>query len=109
MQRFGCVVKLRPDKIEDYEKYHSDVWPDVLKAINDSGICSYTIYRYNEWLFSHFELPDDISMEDAEKKIAADPTCQEWDPLMISFFDPLPESTDGSWLLMKEVWHQEEN
>ena len=109
MQRFGFVVKLKPDAIEEYEKYHSDVWPEVLAKINESGIRNYTVYRYKEWMFSHFELPEGISLEQAEKIIGEDPVSQKWDKTMIDLFEPLPESTDGSWLPMKEVWHQEDD
>ena len=34
MKRFGMVIGIQPDKIEEYKKLHAAVWPDVLKMIN---------------------------------------------------------------------------
>ncbi len=33
MKRYGMVIKLRPDKLDEYRKYHAEVWPDVLDMI----------------------------------------------------------------------------
>ena len=28
MKRYGMVIKLRPEKLGEYKKYHAEVWPD---------------------------------------------------------------------------------
>ena len=33
MQRYGMVIKLRPEKYEEYKRLHAAVWPDVLDMI----------------------------------------------------------------------------
>ncbi len=33
MKRYGMVIKLRPDKLDEYRKYHAEVWTDVLHMI----------------------------------------------------------------------------
>ena len=33
MKRYGTVIGLRPEKLEEYKKLHAAVWPDVLKMI----------------------------------------------------------------------------
>jgi L-rhamnose mutarotase len=107
MQRFGRVLKIREGKTEEYEKYHSDVWPEVLAAISASGIRNYSIFRYGRWLFSYFELPDKRAFEDASAEIAGSPACQRWEDLMKELQEPLPESGEANyWVVMKEVWHQ---
>ena len=33
MKRYGMVIGLRPEKLEEYNRLHAAVWPDVLKMI----------------------------------------------------------------------------
>ena len=58
MQRFGRVLRLRGNAEAEYESLHAVVWAEVLEAITLAGICNYSIYRYHQWLFSYYELPD---------------------------------------------------
>jgi len=56
VQRFGSVVKVKPEKIEEYKKLHASVWPDVLEMISKCNIRNYSIYYYkDDFLFSFFE------------------------------------------------------
>lgn len=106
MQRFGRVLHLRDGMEETYEKLHANVWPDVLKAISSSGISNYSIFRYQKWLFSYFELSDDLSMDDASQIFKHNDACQKWEAIMHDFQEPLPESQENLWWVpMREVWH----
>jgi len=105
MQRFGRVLRLQQGKELEYEKYHANVWPEVLAAIRDSGIRNYSIFRYQQWLFSCFELADDASLESIGKVFAACPACVEWEKLMHEIQEPLSESgKEDWWVPMKEVF-----
>ena len=33
MKRYGMVLKVRPEKFEEYKRLHADVWPGVLAMI----------------------------------------------------------------------------
>ncbi len=109
MQRFGRVLLLQKGKELEYAKYHAAVWPEVLAAIRQSGIHNYSIFRYQQWLFSYFELADDASLESVGKVFAACPACAEWEKLMHAFQEPLPESgkEDGG-VPMKEVFRYDD-
>jgi L-rhamnose mutarotase len=37
-QRSAFVLRVRPDKIDEYVPAHREVWPDMLRALKDSGI-----------------------------------------------------------------------
>ena len=45
MKRYGSVIRLLPEKYEEYKKLHSAVWPGVLAMIHQCGIRNYTIYH----------------------------------------------------------------
>lgn len=73
MKRYGMVIGIKPEKIEEYKLLHAAVWPDVLSMIKDCNIHNYSIYLRDNLLFSYFEYTGDDFEADMEK-MAADPT-----------------------------------
>ena len=55
MKRYGMVIKVRPEKLEEYKRLHAQVWPAVLKMIGECNIRNYSIYHKDGYLFSYFE------------------------------------------------------
>ena len=112
MKRYGMVIGLRPEKIEEYTKLHAAVWPGVLKTIKDCNIRNYSIYlrRLDDgkhYLFAYFEYTGKDFAADMAK-MAADPTTQKWWDVCIPCQDPLPTRVPGEWWAnMEEVFHTE--
>jgi len=54
MKRFCLALDLKEDTkmIAEYENYHKNVWPEVIKSIKGSGIEAFDIYRTGNRLFS---------------------------------------------------------
>jgi len=44
-QRSGFVLRVKPDKLEEYVRAHQQVWPEMLEALKGAGIRNYTIFR----------------------------------------------------------------
>ena len=44
-ERSGFVLRVRPDKIDEYVEAHREVWPEMLAALRSAGIRNYTIFR----------------------------------------------------------------
>lgn len=105
VQRFGSVIKVKPEKLEEYKKLHAAPWPGVMKMIHDCNIRNYSIYYKDGYLFSYFEYIGKDFKADMDK-MAADPTTQKWwkhtDPCQ----EPLPTRAPGEWWAkMEEVFH----
>lgn len=45
MKRTCFVLKIRPDRIEEYESRHAEVWPELLEAMSAAGIRNYSLSR----------------------------------------------------------------
>ena len=106
MQRFGRVLKLKPGKEAEYEQWHKNVWPENLQALRDSGIVNFTIFRYDRWLFSYFELPDHLTLDDVAAVTSEVEKCEQWEELMHNYQEALPESQGINWWVpMQEIWH----
>jgi len=96
MKRYGSVIGVRPEKLEEYKKLHANVWPEILDMINKCNIRNYSIYYHNGLLFSHFEyIGDDYEADMA--KMAADPKTQEWWTVCKPCQAPLESRKDGEW------------
>ena len=112
MKRYGMVIGLNEDKIEEYKKLHEAAWAEVLKTIEKCNIRNYSIYlhRLDEagyYLFSHFEYVGcDFDADMA--KMAADPTTQRWWDVCTPCQRPLKNRAKGEWWAnMTEVFHHE--
>ncbi len=105
MKRFGMVIKVKPDKLAEYKKYHASAWPEVLAMIRKCNIRNYSIYFKDGYLFSYFEYCGKNYDADM-KKMAADPKTQEWWAIMKPLQEPLPTRAEGEWWAnMEEVFH----
>ncbi len=105
MKRFGMVIKVKPDKLAEYKKYHAHAWPEILAMIRKCGIRNYSIYFKDGYLFSYFEYVGKNFDADM-KKMADDPKTQEWWAIMKPMQEPLPTRAEGEWWAnMEEVFH----
>jgi len=105
MQRYGSVIKLKPEKETEYKALHANAWPDVLKMIRACNIRNYSIYLKDGYLFSYFEYHGDNFAADMQK-MADDPTTQEWWKLTDPCQEPLETRQPGEWWVsMEEVFH----
>ena len=107
MKRYGMVIKVRPEKLEEYKRLHAKVWPAVLRTISECNIRDYSIYHKDGYLFSYFEYHGgDFDADMA--KMAADPVTQEWWAVCEPCQEPLPTRAPGEWWAdMEEVFHTE--
>lgn len=105
MKRYGMVIKVRPDKLQEYERLHANAWPGVLKMLKECNIRNYSIYHKDDMMFSYFEyMGDDFDADMA--KMAADPTTQKWWDVCKPCLEPLQTRAEGEfWADMEEVFH----
>ena len=107
MQRFGQLIGVQPERLEEYVRYHAAVWPEVLDMISQCNIRNYSIFHKDHLLFAYFEyVGDDYDADMA--KMAADPKTQEWWDIMMPMQQPIPNHDEGEWwATMQEVFHTE--
>ena len=107
MKRFGSIIKVRPEKLEEYKKLHAAVWPGVLRVINECKIRNYSIYYKDGMLFSYYEYTGKDYEADMAK-MAADPLTQKWWEVCKPWQMPLETRSEGEWWAdMEEVFHHD--
>ncbi|MEN3185663.1 MAG: L-rhamnose mutarotase [Atribacterota bacterium] len=105
MKRYGMVIRVKPEKLEEYKQLHANPWEGVLKTIKECNIQNYSIFYHDGYLFGYFEYTGDNYEEDM-KKMAADPITQEWWSLCKPCQEPLSSRKEGEWWAeMEEVFH----
>ena len=88
MERHGSMIKVKPERFEEYKAYHANVWPEVLDMITQCNIRNFSIYHKDSYMFSYFEyIGDDFKADMA--KMAADPKTQEWWSVVGPMLEPL--------------------
>ncbi len=107
MKRYGMVIKARPGKLDEYKKYHANVWPEVIEMIKKCNFRNYSIYEKDGYLFTYFEyVGNDFPVDMA--KMAADPKTQEWWAVVRPLQEPLPSRKECEWWAeMDEVFHMD--
>jgi L-rhamnose mutarotase len=112
MKRYGTVIEVKADRVEEYKRLHTAVWPDVLALIKACNLQNYSIYlrklpdaKY--YLFSYFEYAGSDFASDMAKMAAA-PETQRWWAVCKPCQEPLPDCAQGEWwAAMEEVFHQD--
>ena len=107
MKRYGQIIELKPERLEEYVKLHAEVWPAVLKRITDCNIRNYSIYLKDLSLFSYFEyVGEDFEADMA--LMAADPEIQKWWDVCKPCMLPLENREEGEWWAdMEEIFHHD--
>jgi L-rhamnose mutarotase len=105
VRRFGQLINVRPEAIDDYERLHAAPWPGVLEQIRRSNIRNYSIFREGTQLFEYFEyVGDDFAADMAA--MAADAETQRWWALTDAMQVPLPDREPGTWWkTLREIFH----
>ncbi len=105
MKRVGWICKIRPEKIEEYKRYHAAVWPEILDLIRQCYIRNYSIYLKDDVLFSYLEYTGTDFQADMAK-MGANKKTQEWWAIMKPMMVPLPTRKPGEWWAEgEEVFH----
>ena len=103
--RYGSVIRVKPEKLDEYKALHADPWPGINIKLKQCNIRNYSIYYRDGYLFSYFEYTGDDFEQDM-KKMAEDSLTQAWWKLTDPCQEPVESAGIGVWWApMEEVYH----
>jgi L-rhamnose mutarotase len=107
MPSYGLTLLLKDDAdvIERYKQHHREAWPEVIARLKEIGITEMKIYLIDRRLFMYMEAVAGFDPDRDFPKLNDLPRYREWDELMSSMQERVPEARDGEWwAAMEEVF-----
>jgi L-rhamnose mutarotase len=83
-RRSAFVLRVRPDRVDEYVEAHGNVWPEMLGALRGAGIRNYSIFRDGNQVFGYFEADD---LQAATEYLARQPVCTRWQDAMAELLE----------------------
>jgi L-rhamnose mutarotase len=106
-RRYCLTLDLKKDEqlIANYKRFHQHVWPEIKESIRNSGIEDMEIYLLGTRMFMVMEVNEVFSFQAKQTADLENPKVQEWEMLMWTFQQALPEAKPGEkWLLMERIF-----
>jgi L-rhamnose mutarotase len=83
-QRTGFVLRVKPDRVDEYVQAHAHVWEEMREALTAAGIRNYTIFRSGNEMFGYFEADD---MAAVEAYLAGQEVSARWQDAMADLLE----------------------
>jgi L-rhamnose mutarotase len=109
-RRFVLTLDLKDDEAahEQYRRYHTAVWPEVLDALRAAGVTGMEIYQLGSRLCMVMEVNAEFNFARKAEIDAQSQAVQDWERLMWRFQRPLPTAGPGEkWVVMKRIFSWE--
>jgi len=100
MKRYARTLNLKDDAdaIARYRAHHRAVWPEVERGLRQIGVERMLIWLLGRRLFMLMETDDAFAPdEDFARYLEAEPRVREWQALMESLQEPVPDAKPGEW------------
>jgi L-rhamnose mutarotase len=104
LQRVCFLLNVRPEKLEEYKARHREVWPEMIRALRDSGWKNYSLFlRPDGLLVGYLETPN---FEQALAEMKRRDVNARWQREMAPFFmGTNGGGPDESMVPIEEVFH----
>jgi L-rhamnose mutarotase len=104
MERVCFLLRVRPDRLEEYRERHRAVWPEMLDALRVTGWRNYSLFLDDDGLLVGYLETDDFGA--AVAGMEATDVNARWQAEMAEFFElPSGERPDTGLRRLEEVFH----
>jgi L-rhamnose mutarotase len=104
MERVCFLLRVRPDRLDEYRARHAAVWPDMLDALRAAGWANYSLFLDDDGLLVGY-----LETEDFAAAVAAMEETEvnaRWQAEMAPFFElPADARPDTGLRRLQEVFH----
>jgi L-rhamnose mutarotase len=106
-RRYCFLLRVRPDRMEEYRRRHEKVWPEMLSALADTGWRNYSLFLGDDGLLVGYVEADDLQASLAA--MARTDVNTRWQAEMAPFFAGLEgRGPDEGLVLLDEIFHLED-
>ena len=86
MERVCCMMRVRPERLDEYKARHREVWPEMLDALRATGWSNYSLFLADDGLLIGYLETEDFAA--AQAAMEAKDVNARWQAEMAEFFDP---------------------
>jgi len=104
MIRKAFLTRVKPGMIDQYEKSHNPIWPELHDVLKKHGISNYSIFHdaKRSQLFGYMEIED----EEKLKKLSSNEVCQKWWRYMTEYLvSDSEDSVKAQEAELSEIFH----
>ena len=102
--RICFLLKIRQEKVEEYKKKHTQVWPEMQDALRATGWRNYSLFLKPDGLLVGYLEADNFEKSLADMKNY--PVNERWQAHMTPFFEALSHGrADDNMIPLEEVFH----
>lgn len=106
MRRYCIQQQVKPEFLEEYKQAHAAVWPEMLRALKESGWNNYSLFlREDGLLIGYVESPDLAAAQEAMGRTEVN---ERWQAAMSRFFVDLDTPPDEAFVQIEEVFNLED-
>jgi L-rhamnose mutarotase len=106
MPRYCFQLQVKPERIAEYRERHAAVWPEMLRALADTGWHNYSLFLRPDGLLIGYVESTDLAA--AQAAMDATEVNHRWQAEMGEFFADLDVPPDQGLQLLEEVFHLED-
>ena len=102
MERYAWKAVVKDGCIEEYQRRHNEIWPELVAVLKEAGIVNYSIWNVGNELFGYYECEKGVDF--AAKTQADSPIVDKWNEYMkdVMIMEMDPET--GAQFMLKEVF-----
>ncbi|MFF0943995.1 L-rhamnose mutarotase [Kocuria sp. CPCC 205300] len=105
-ERVCFRLQVKQQHLAEYTRHHAAVWPDMLRALKDTGWHNYSLFLGEDGLLIGYLETEDLAA--AQAGMAATEVNARWQAEMAPFFEDLDLPPDQGFLRLAEVFHLED-
>jgi L-rhamnose mutarotase len=100
MERVCFLLRVKPDRLDEYRARHRAVWPEMLDALRAAGWSNYSLFLRQDGLLVGYLETEDFAA--AQAAMEATDANARWQADMAPFFDVGP---GAGFERLEEVFH----
>jgi L-rhamnose mutarotase len=100
VRRICFTLQVRKERLDEYRRRHTRVWPDMLRALRDAGWHDYSLFLREDGLLVGYLVTEDFAA--AQAALEATDVDARWQAEMAEFF-----SNGRRFVVLDEVFNLE--
>lgn len=107
MNRYCFLLRVRPELLAEYRERHAAVWPEMLRALHDTGWTNYSIFARPDGLLVGYVEAEDLA--EAQAAMENTDVNARWQAEMSRYFVGLDgRRPDEGFELLESIFHLED-